>query len=230
MGFQVGLDAPATSSSSTDDARMQGMRLLDFHDSPQPWARPAGSSVTNEADIYHVPNNRTCASHDGRISHEHYQNVDHSRGTPVGPALEVKRSAVGSRGVTAAAKARRKDPNQPGKFLCTVCGADLTSNHNLTSKVVRYWSLLRLIVSLQSTWTRTMRSRPINAMIAASFFQRDPAWGVMGISVKHRSLLEAVELLTGRPGFRTMSFHNGHWSLGEIILVSWQVIPMTFVR
>ena len=151
LGFQVGHDAPATPSSSPYDARMQGIRSFAFLDSPQPWVRPAGSSVSNEADIYHVPNNRTCANRNGRISHEHYQNVDHSRGTPAGPALEVKRSAVGSQGVTAAAKARRKDPNQRGRFLCTVCGADLTSNHNLTSKVVRYWSLLRLIVPLQST-------------------------------------------------------------------------------
>ena len=196
MGFQVGHDAPATPSSSPYDARMQEIRPFDFLDSPQPWVRPAGSSVSNEADIYHVPSSRTCANRNGRISHEHHQNVDHSRGTPAGQALEVKRSAVGSRGVTAAAKARRKYPNQPGRFLCTVCGANMTAYHNLTSKVVRNWSLLRLIVPLQSTWTRTMGSRPINAMIAASFLQRDTAWSVMGISVKHRSLLEAVKLLT----------------------------------
>jgi hypothetical protein len=156
IGFQVSHDAPATLSSSADDARMQGMRSSDFLDSPQPgWVRPAGSSVSNEGDTHHVPNNRTCrapANRNGRISHKNYQaDVDNSRGIPVSPALEVKRSVVGSRGVTAATKARRKDPNQPGRFLCEVCGADLTANHNMTSKVVRYWSFLPLIVPLQTT-------------------------------------------------------------------------------
>lgn len=143
MSFQVGLDAPATSSSSTCDVRMQGMRFLDFLASPQPWA---GSSVSNEANTYHDPNDRTCASRN-----DHQENMDHSRASIPGQALEVKRSVVGSRGVTAATKARRKDRNQPGRFLCTLCGADITANHNLTSKVVRYWSLLQLIVPLQTT-------------------------------------------------------------------------------
>jgi hypothetical protein len=156
IGFQVGHDAPATRSSIADDARMRGMGSSDFLDSPQPgWVRPAGSSVSNEADTHHVPNNRTCrapANRNGRISHKNYQaDVDNSRGIPVSPALEVKRSVVGSRGVTAATKARRKDRNQPGRFLCEVCGADLTANHNMTSKVVRYWSFLPLIVPLQTT-------------------------------------------------------------------------------
>lgn len=123
MSFQVGLDAPATSSSSRYDSRMQRMRFLDFLDSPQPWA---GSSVSNEANTYHDPNDRACASRN-----DHQENMGHSRGIP-GQALEVKRSVVGSRGVTAATKARRKDQNQPGRFVCT-------------------WSLLRLIVPLQTT-------------------------------------------------------------------------------